>query len=237
MKRIIIVLLPLLLCLVSCSAPVYELDDNSDWVEPVIFDINDYYTGANVSKTEVLFHVHCSDLPRTEYTKWLVETFDQETEVEFTLKAPLADYDTDKVSVISSDLNETIQLITYNPATNTILVGGFLPNSKRYVEVRYPAWTRYVIQPIEPYKNNLSKGYKMPPEGFVKWVTVDNPVIILKPGETKDIRCYLDVPVNVTIEAQKWEYWVEVYEAPIGEVSGVGISASTRIRCKVSMKG
>ena len=240
MKRIFIILLPLLLCLVSCGAPEPLITTPSDgefWVSPSIIEIGNYYREADPDHTEAIIRVHCSDKPRNEYTKWLVETYDKETEVEFTLKAPLAEYDTDKLSVISSDINEEIKLISYHPATNTILVGGFLPNSKRYVEVRYPAYTRYLIRPIEPYENNLYDGCDMPPKGYTQWVKIDTPVFVLKPNEVKNISVKIDVPDDTVIKSDRWEYWLEVCEAPICESSGVSITSATRIRCVVNMKG
>lgn len=238
MKRILIVLILAVVCLVSCGAPepvVKTPTDAEFWVSPAIIEINNYHTNADPDKTEAIVRVHCSNQPRNEYTKWLVETYDHETEVEFKLKAPLADYDTDRISLVSSDLNEEIKLISYHPATNTILVGGFLPNSKRYVEVRYPAYTRYIVRPVEPYKNNLYDGCDMPPESYKEWVYIDQPLFILKPGEVKNVSVKIDVPDSTVIESDRWEYWLEITESPMDTSSGVSISSATRIRCVVNM--
>ena len=240
MKRVLLILAAILICLASCGKPE-PVDENSKamretfWVSPAIIEINNYRTGIDPAKTHAIVRVHCSEEPRTEYAKWLVETFENETQVEFILKAPLADYDTDKVVIVSSDINESIKLITYLPSTNSIVVGGFLPASKRYVEVWYPAWTRYIVQCVEPYDNQLSSGYDMPPDGFLSWVKVDNPVFILKPGEVQEVKVQLDVPKDIEIENDNWEYWFRVGELPIGDSSGVSISSTARIICKVSM--
>lgn len=208
----------------------------SFWVSPVLFNINDYYAGATYDKTLLRFSVHCSELPRNEYRKWLVQTFDNETEVEFPLKAPLADHDTDSMVIVSSDINESIRLISYSPSDGKIIVCGFLPNSKRYVEISYPAWTRYVIECVSPYVENLERGISLPPEGFQDWVMISDTDFILKPGETKDITSWLETPEDAVIEPDKWEYKLRVGDCPPSTDGGVTVTTSISVRCIVDMK-
>ena len=221
----------------SSEVPVTAGEYDSQ-VHPVIFNIDNYYPGGDPQKTEVVFYVPCSESPNYQYAKWLVETFTDETEVEILLRQPLANYDTDKVSVVSGDINETAKVVTYKPDRNILVIGGLLPDSKRILELEYPSWTRYRITSSAPYLNNIWNGYQSPPEGFETWVIIDEPVFTLKPGETKEVTVTLRTNKNTVVEPDKWEFWVDVEEYPYMEgTTGVYSSIMTHIRCLVSMKG
>ena len=213
------------------------VDEYEGQVHPVIFNIDNYYPGADPQKTEIVFYVPCSNEPNNQYAKWLVETFTDETEVEILLRQPLANYDTDKVSVVSGDINETAKVVTYKPDSNILVIGGLSPESKRILELEYPAWTRYHITCSPPYLKDLSDGYELPPEGFEAWVVIDEPVFTLKPGETKEVTATLKTNANTAIEPDRWEFWLDIEEYPYMEgATGVYSSIMTHIRCLVGMK-
>ena len=222
---------------VSGGAEPIVADEYAGQVNPVIFNIDNYYPGGDPDKTAIVFYVPCSNTPNYQYAKWQVETDVNETEVEIQLRQPLANYDTDKVSVTSHDINETVKVITYKPDKNTLVIGGLLPESKRIIELEYPSWTRYHITCSPPYLKDLRTGYELPPEGFESWVIIDEPVFTLKPGETQTVTATLKTDTGTVIEPDKWEYWLDVEEYPYMEgAAGVYSSTMTHIRCLVSMK-
>jgi len=99
-----------------------------------------------------------------------------------------------------------------------VMIGNFYPGARAEWDLSVhngnDAVAEFAVAYREP--DYTATDYAAPPVGAQNWVIIADSSPVLMPYETREILIALDVPINATITADKWEFWISVKETTQG---------------------
>jgi hypothetical protein len=179
-----------------------------NWVMPAEVKIDNFHEDG---RAECVLKIHNGHDATTETQMFSLTTVVNDTFGTFILKKPLGGADPRNVlEVLSDNYQDRLTISEYDADTQTLMIIGFAPSTKRTVTITYSAWSRFLLVYKPPY--NLREGYETPPNEAAEWVTISEPSPVLGPKETRDILVALEMPKGASIPQKKWELWISVME-------------------------
>lgn len=203
---------------VGCAGTDYEPPYDVTWLSPGKVEVDNYYPGG---RAEWELTIHNGNIDDVTDAK-LVTTEDDETSFSVKLKYRL--YGEASTVKIVSDADESPVPVSYNPDTQELTIKDCLPGTTRKLEFTYPRETEYSVSVRLP--DNVWEGYQNAPENYRNWIKISNSRPVLIPGETVNVMIALEAPKSVTIDPDKWEFWVTLVEA--GPASMISIELCSR---------
>jgi len=99
-----------------------------------------------------------------------------------------------------------------------VQIGNFYPGARAEWELSVhngnDATAEFAVVYREP--DYVAEGYAEPPIEADSWVVIADSSPVLMPYETREILVALDIPANVVITADKWEFWISVKDITQG---------------------
>ncbi len=214
MKRLLLLILPLMLLFLGCTPRVVvtsELNRESaftevpkgQWALVGMYSVDGYVSGMTITQPVYLVNRVVSVTEQKEVT-----TEPGEKAAGIPIKHPLAFNNISKVFSIESDLpGEILRVTDYNQTNWLLWVEGFKPDSKRILLITYaPVLTFNTKITIDRVPK--TEGFVAAPPEILPWINIDEMTFNLSPEEADVLHISVALPKG-TEAPKRWMFWIE----------------------------